>query len=89
MTIYPNYPQEAREMVQYFLGKYFHRGRNQIKLRKEIKPVIVTNPRKYSKLFKGQLPRRNPQMHSQPHHNPLQLNPLRLQYSNLNNPHHN
>lgn len=53
MTIYPNYPEEARELIQYFLGKYFRRGHNQIKLRKEIKAVKVTNPRKYSKLFKG------------------------------------
>ena len=48
MTIYPHYPVEAREMVMYFLNKYFGRGGRLIRIRKKVR---VRNPRRFHKLF--------------------------------------
>lgn len=54
MTIYPSYPEEARNMVMYFLTKYFSKGSKQIRLRKGITPVKVTSSqRRYAQLFSG------------------------------------
>ena len=53
MTIYPSYPEEARDMVLYFLGKYFRKGSKRVRLRKGIKEVKVSNPRQYASLVKG------------------------------------
>jgi len=53
MTIYPSYPEDARDMVLYFLGKYFHKGSQRVRLRKEIKEIKVANPKRYAQLFKG------------------------------------
>ena len=53
MTIYPNYPEEARDMVLYFLGKYFRKGSKRIRLREGIQEIKVNNPRRFSQLFKG------------------------------------
>ena len=50
MTIYPDYHPEAREMVMYFLKKYFGKGADLIKIRKQIK---VENPRRFHRLFDG------------------------------------
>ena len=50
MTIYPEYNTEAREMVMYFLRKYFGEKADLIKIRKEVK---VNNPRRFNKLFNG------------------------------------
>ena len=50
MTIYPEYNTEAREMVMYFLRKYFGEKANLIKIRKEVK---INNPRRFNKLFNG------------------------------------
>lgn len=49
-TIYPNYPAEAREMIQYFLRKYFGRKSRLLHIRKEVK---VARPRHYARLFRG------------------------------------
>lgn len=49
-TIYREYPQEAREMIMYFLKKYFGKGSRLIRIRKQVK---VTNPNLYKNLFKG------------------------------------
>lgn len=49
MTIYKEYPQEAREMIMVFLKKYFGKGSRLIHIRKEVK---VENPKRYSRLFK-------------------------------------
>ncbi|MBO4467352.1 MAG: GNAT family N-acetyltransferase [Bacteroidales bacterium] len=48
MTIYKEYPQEARELIMVFLNKYFGKRSRLIKIRKEVK---VKNPRRYRKLF--------------------------------------
>lgn len=48
MTIYKEYPQEAREIIMVFLRKYFGKGSRLIHIRKEVK---VQNPQKYLKLF--------------------------------------
>ena len=53
MTIYPSYPEQARDMVLYFLGKYFRKGSKRVRLRKGIQEVKVSNPRQFSSLFKG------------------------------------
>jgi len=50
MTIYPEYNQEAREMVMYFLKKYFGEKSDLITIRKEVK---LSNPRRFHKLFNG------------------------------------
>ncbi len=49
-TIYPEYPEPARELIQYFLHKYFGKKSRLIHIRKEVK---VKDPKTYSKLFKG------------------------------------
>lgn len=49
MTIYKEYPQEAREMIMVFLKKYFGKGSRLIHIRKEVK---VESPKRYSRLFK-------------------------------------
>ena len=49
MTIYRNYPQAAREMIQVFLRKYFGDKRHLVSLRI---PVKVTT-KKYDRLFNG------------------------------------
>ena len=53
MTIYPSYPEQARDMVQYFLHRSFHKGHEQIRLRKQIQEIKVNNPQRLKKLFKG------------------------------------
>ena len=50
MTIYPSYPEEAREMIMYFLKKYFGKNADLIDIRKEVK---ISNPRRFSKIFQG------------------------------------
>ena len=50
MTIYPDYQPEAREMVMFFLKKYFGEKADLIKIRKQIK---IDNPRRFHKLFNG------------------------------------
>ena len=50
MTIYPDYQPEAREMVMYFLKKYFGEKADLIKIRKQIK---IDHPRRFHKLFNG------------------------------------
>ena len=50
MTIYPEYNTDAREMVMFFLRKYFGEKANLIKIRKEVK---VNNPRRFNKIFTG------------------------------------
>ncbi|MBR1705478.1 MAG: GNAT family N-acetyltransferase [Bacteroidales bacterium] len=50
MTIYPDYLAEAREMVMYFLKKYFGEKARLIEIRK---PVKVSRPRRFSRLFTG------------------------------------
>jgi len=50
MTIYPEYDKEAREMVMYFLKKYFGKDDDLIRIRKQVK---VENPRRFHKVFKG------------------------------------
>ncbi len=49
-TIYPDYPEEARELIMAFLGKYFGKDKRLLKIRKEVK---VKNKSHYLKLFKG------------------------------------
>ena len=49
-TIYREYPEEARELIQVFLRKYFGKHSRLIRIRKEVK---VSNTRKYARLFKG------------------------------------
>lgn len=49
MTIYPDYPKKAREMIQVFLRKYFGDKRHLVSLRI---PVKVTT-KKYERLFDG------------------------------------
>ncbi len=53
MTIYAHYPEEARDMVLYFLGKYFRKGSQRVRLRKGIQEIKVSNPRRCAQLFKG------------------------------------
>ena len=53
MTIYPNYPEEARDLVLYFLGKYFSKGSKQIRLREGIQEIKVSNPKRCATLIKG------------------------------------
>jgi hypothetical protein len=48
MTIYPHYPVEAREMVMYFLNKYFGRMTTLVHIRKKVR---IRNPRRFHKLF--------------------------------------
>ena len=50
MTIYPSYNEEAREMIMFFLKKYFGEKASLIHIRKEVK---IQNPHRFSKLFKG------------------------------------
>ena len=50
MTIYPSYNTDAREMIQYFLKKYFHKGARMIDIRKKVR---VNNPRRFRHLFTG------------------------------------
>jgi len=49
-TIYPDYPEQARNLIQYFLRKYFGKRSRLIHIRKEVK---VKDPKHYSKLFRG------------------------------------
>ena len=49
MTIYPEYPEEARELIMCFLKTYFGRKERLIHIRKKVK---VKRPRRYTKLFK-------------------------------------
>lgn len=49
MTIYPDYPKKAREMIQVFLKKYFGDKRHLTRLRI---PVKVTT-KKYDRMFSG------------------------------------
>ena len=49
-TIYPDYPRQAREMIQCFLRRYFGKKSRLLKIRKEVK---VEKPRRYGKFFKG------------------------------------
>ena len=51
MTIYPDYHTEAREMVMYFLKKYFGDKNSLLSIRKEVK---ISNPRRFNKLFPGE-----------------------------------
>ena len=51
MTIYPDYHKDAREMVMYFLKKYFDKNSGLIKIRKQVK---IDNPRRFNKLFSGE-----------------------------------
>lgn len=50
MTIYPSYNEEAREMIMFFLKKYFGEKASLIHIRKEVR---IQNSRRFSKLFKG------------------------------------
>ena len=50
MTIYKEYPQEAREIIMVFLRMYFGKKSRLIHIRKEVK---AENKKKYLKLFKG------------------------------------
>ena len=50
MTIYKEYPKEARELIMVFLRIYFGKKSRLIHIRKEVK---VDNKKKYRKLFKG------------------------------------
>ena len=49
-TIYPDYPQEARELIMVFLHKYFGNEKRLLSIRKEVK---VKNKKRFQKLFKG------------------------------------
>ncbi len=49
MTIYPEYPEQARELVMYFLKTYFGKGSRLVRIRK---PVTVANTRRFRHLFK-------------------------------------
>lgn len=51
MTIYPDYHKDAREMVMYFLKKYFDKNSGLIRIRKQVK---IDNPRRFNKLFSGE-----------------------------------
>lgn len=53
MTIYPCYPEEARDMVMYFLTKYFSKGSKRIRLRKGIQEIKINNPKRLAQLFNG------------------------------------
>lgn len=50
MTIYPDYPREALDMIMVFLRKYFPDHQRLIKLALPVKPE---HPQKYRPLFKG------------------------------------
>ena len=50
MTIYPEYNTEAREMVMYFLKKYFGEKADLIHIRKQVK---INNPKRFHKVFTG------------------------------------
>jgi hypothetical protein len=50
MTIYPTYEKNARDLIMYFLKKYFGEKADLIKIRKQIK---VENPRRFHKVFTG------------------------------------
>ena len=50
MTIYPDYPREALDLIMVFLRKYFP---DRSRLTKVAIPVKPENPQKYRKLFRG------------------------------------
>ena len=50
MTIYPTYNKEARDIIMYFLKKYFGEKAELIKIRKQVK---VENPRRFHRIFTG------------------------------------
>ena len=50
MTIYPPYNKEARDIIMYFLKKYFGEKADLIKIRKQVK---VENPRRFHRIFTG------------------------------------
>ena len=50
MTIYPTYEKNARDLIMYFLKKYFGEKADLIKIRKQVK---VENPRRFHKVFTG------------------------------------
>ena len=50
MTIYPTYNQEARDLIMYFLKKYFGEKADLIRIRKQVK---VDHPRRFHKVFTG------------------------------------
>lgn len=50
MTIYPTYNKEARDIIMYFLKKYFGEKADLIKIRKQVK---VENPRRLHRIFTG------------------------------------
>ncbi len=50
MTIYPTYNKEARDIIMYFLKKYFGEKADLIKIRKQVK---VENPRRFHRIFTG------------------------------------
>ena len=50
MTIYPEYNTDAREMVMYFLKKYFGEKADLLKIRKQVK---IENPKRFHKVFTG------------------------------------
>ena len=50
MTIYPEYNTDAREMVMYFLKKYFGEKADLLKIRKQVK---INNPKRFHKVFTG------------------------------------
>ncbi|MBQ9192667.1 MAG: GNAT family N-acetyltransferase [Bacteroidales bacterium] len=50
MTIYPSYNKDARELVMYFLKKYFGEKADLIKIRKQVK---IENQRRFHKVFTG------------------------------------
>ena len=50
MTIYPTYNKEARDIIMYFLKKYFGEKADLIKIRKQVK---VENPRRFHRIFPG------------------------------------
>ena len=49
-TIYQEYPAETRDLIMYFLRHYFGKGKELLKVRKEVKPE---HTRRYAHLFKG------------------------------------
>ena len=50
MTIYPTYNKEARDIIMYFLKKYYGEKADLIKIRKQVK---VENPRRFHRIFTG------------------------------------
>lgn len=49
-TIYQEYPEQARRLIMYFMKKYFGKGSNMIRIRKEVK---LEDTKELSKLFRG------------------------------------